>query len=257
MPNHAVEQNAQVGPLWIRKFHNRDSSDRPTLLIFPHAGAGASWYRQFSKELSEDFEVIAFQYPGRQDRAAEPLLTSLQDIAAGAFAEFVASEFNRGDAITTLGHSMGALVSFEFARIAEAAGVKVRQVTVLAAVAPHRAADKPPAPKDDQGLLDHLRWLGGTNADVIADPELVTMTFPVVKADHRAAETYSCDRSARIAARIQAIGGDQDPIVSMADLHGWREHSDDVEVIMFDGGHFFLLDHVADIRDLLSESRIR
>ncbi len=133
----------EPSPEWIRKFHNRDSTDRPTLLIFPHAGAGASWYRQFSKTLSEDFEVLAFQYPGRQDRAGEPPLTSLEDIAAGAFAEFVASEFNSGDAITTLGHSMGALVSFEFARIAEAAGVKVRQLTVLAAVAPHRAAGKP------------------------------------------------------------------------------------------------------------------
>ena len=51
----------------MRKFHNRDSTNRPTLLIFPHAGAGASWYRQFSKVLSDDFEVIAFQYPGRQD----------------------------------------------------------------------------------------------------------------------------------------------------------------------------------------------
>ena len=241
----------------MRKFHNRDSTDRPTLLLFPHAGAGASWYRQFSKVLSDDFEVIAFQYPGRQDRAGEPPLTSLEDIAAGAFAEFVASDVNNGTPITTLGHSMGALVSFEFARRAEAAGVPVRQLTVLAAVAPHRIASKAPAPKDDQGLLDHLRWLGGTNADVIADPELVTMTFPVVKADHRAAEAYSCDPGARIAARIQVIGGDQDPIVSMADLDGWREHSDDVDVTMYDGGHFFLLDHVADIQDLLSESRIR
>jgi surfactin synthase thioesterase subunit len=235
----------------MRKFHNRDSTDRPTLLLFPHAGAGASWYRQFSKLLSDDFEVFAFQYPGRQDRAGEPPLTSLEDIAAGAFAEFVASDANNGTGITTLGHSMGALVSFEFARLAEAAGVTVRQLTVLAAVAPHRAAGKPPAPKDDEGLLDHLRWLGGTNADVIADPELVTMTFPVVKADHLAAETYSCEPTARIAARIQVIGGDQDPIVSMADLHGWREHGDDVDVTMFHGGHFFLLDHFSDIRELL------
>jgi surfactin synthase thioesterase subunit len=247
----------QPSPVWMRKFHNRDSTDRPTLLIFPHAGAGASWYRQFSKVLSEDFEVIAFQYPGRQDRAAEPPLGSLQEIAAGAFAEFVESEFNRGDAITTLGHSMGALVSFEFARIAEAAGVKVRQLTILAAVAPHRVADKPAAPKDDQGLLDHLRWLGGSHADVIADPELVTLTFPVIKSDHLAAEAYSCDRSTRITARIQVIGGDQDPIVSMADLNGWREHSDDVEVTMFEGGHFFLLDQTDSIRELLSENGTR
>ncbi len=207
--------------------------------------------------LSEDYEVIAFQYPGRQDRAGEPPLTSLEEIAAGAFAEFVASDFNRGDSITTLGHSMGALVSFEFARLAEAAGVKVAQLTILAAVAPHRVASKPGAPKDDQGLLDHLRWLGGSHADVIADPELVTMTFPVVKSDHRAAETYSCDRSARIAARIQVIGGDQDPIVTMTDLQGWREHSDDVEVTMFAGGHFFLLDHIDAIAELLAESGVR
>jgi surfactin synthase thioesterase subunit len=241
----------------MRKFHNRDSTDRPTLLLFPHAGAGASWYRQFSKVLSDDFEVIAFQYPGRQDRAGEPPLTTLEDIAAGALAEFLASDVNNGTPITTLGHSMGALVSFEFVRLAEAAGVTVRQLTVLAAVAPHRIASKPPAPKDDQGLLDHLRWLGGTNADVIADPELVTMTFPVVKADHLAAEAYSCDTTVRIAARIQVAGGEQDPIVSMADLHGWREHSDDVDVTMFEGGHFFLLDHLADIQELLSQSRIR
>ncbi len=246
----------QRSPEWLRKFHNRDSTDRPTLLIFPHAGAGASWYRQYSKVLSEDFEVIAFQYPGRQDRAGEAPLTSLEEIAAGAFADFVASDAHRGEPVATLGHSMGALVSFEFARLAETAGIEVRRLTVLAAVAPHRAASKPAAPKDDQGLLDHLRWLGGTNADVIADPELVTMTFPVVKADHLAAETYSCDRTARIAAPIQVIGGDEDPIVSMADLDGWREHSDDVEVTMFGGGHFFLLDHVADIRELLCQSRI-
>jgi len=242
---------------WIRKFHNLDSTDRPPLLIFPHAGAGASGYRQFSKVLSADFDVIAFQYPGRQDRAGEPALTSLRDIAAGAFAEFRASVFNRGVPIITLGHSMGAHISFEFARLAEAAGLRVRQLTVLAAVAPHRLADKPPAPKDDDGLLEHLTMLGGTNADVVADPEIVKMTFPVVRADHRAAEAYSCEPTARVAAKIHVIGGDQDPIVTMPDLHGWREHSDDVEVTMFVGGHFFFTEDVDGIRELLSESGVR
>ncbi|KUH95909.1 thioesterase [Mycobacterium sp. IS-1556] len=243
--------------LWMRKFHNRESIDRPPLLIFPHAGAGASWYRKFSEVLCDDFEVIALQYPGRQDRAAEPAPTSLTDIAAGAFAEFQTSEFNRGIPITTFGHSMGALVSFEFARIAESAGVRVHQLTILAAVAPHRIADKPPAPKDEERLLRHLRWLGGAHADVVADPELVALTLPVVKADHRTAEAYSCDPAARIEARISVLGGDQDPIVSMADLHGWRQHSDDVEITMFDGGHFFLLDHVDDIREHMTQTGVR
>ncbi len=242
---------------WIRKFHNPDTVGRQPLLIFPHAGAGASWYRQFSRVLSEHFDVIAFQYPGRQDRAGEPPLTSVSDIAAGAFAEFEASQYNCGTPLMTFGHSMGAHISFEFARIAERAGVKVRQLTVVAAVAPHRLAGKPPAPKDDDGLLQHLRFLGGTNADVVADPELVKMTFPVVRADHRAAESYRCDPTTKVTAGIRVLGGAHDPIVTMADLHGWRDHSDDVEVTMFDGGHFFLTDHYDAIRDLLAGCEVR
>ncbi len=242
---------------WIRKFHNSGAAGRQPLLIFPHAGAGASWYRQLSKALSTDFDVIAFQYPGRQDRAGEPPLTTLPDIAAGAFAEFEASEYNCGVPIMTFGHSMGAHISFEFARIAEAAGVKVRQLTVVAAVAPHRLADKPPAPTDDDGLLEHLNLLGGTDADVVADPEIVKMTFPVLRADHRAAESYRCAPTMRVAAGIRVLGGAQDPIVTIADLHGWREHSDDVEVTMFDGGHFFLTQEMDAIRELLSECGVR
>ena len=53
------------------------------------------------------------------------------------------------------------------------------------------------------------------------------------------------------------IGGDQDPIVSIADLNGWREHSDDVDVTMFEGGHFFLLDQSDGIAELLSENGVR
>jgi surfactin synthase thioesterase subunit len=241
-------------PAWVRKFHKPDSPDRLPLLIFPHAGTGASWYRDFSKTFSKNFDVIVFQYPGRQDRATEPALPSLAEIAAGAFAEFRVSAFNRKVPILTFGHSMGALVSFEFVRLAEAAGVDVRQMTVVAAVAPHRVAAKPPSPKDDEALLDHLNMLGGTNSDVLASAELLRMSLPVIKADHRASEAYSCEAGVKVAAAIHVLAGDQDPIVSMADVNGWRQHSDDVEVTMFGGGHFFLTDEVTAIGDLVAQS---
>ena len=126
---------------WIRQFHEPDLPESLPLLVFPHAGAGASAYREFSKALSKKFKVIVFQYPGRQDRAAEALLGSLPEIAAGAFGEFSASDHNRGVPIVTFGHSMGAMVAFEFVRIAEASGIDVRQLNVSATVAPcHTAA---------------------------------------------------------------------------------------------------------------------
>jgi surfactin synthase thioesterase subunit len=48
---------------WVRQFHQPELPESLPLLLFPHAGAGASAYRAFSKLLSANFDVIVFQYP--------------------------------------------------------------------------------------------------------------------------------------------------------------------------------------------------
>jgi surfactin synthase thioesterase subunit len=236
---------------WIRQFHQPDSPESAPLLVFPHAGAGASAYREFSKALSKKFKVLIFQYPGRQDRAAEALLGTLPEIAAGAFGEFSTSEHNNGVPIVTFGHSMGAIVAFEFVRIAEATGLDVRQLNVSATAAPSRTAALP-HPKDDEELLNHLLALEGTASDVLASRELMKLTLPVVKADFRAFDAYVCAEDVRVAAPIHAMGGDQDPYVTLGDLYGWGKHTDTVKVTMFDGGHFYLNRHIAAVAELLT-----
>ena len=240
---------------WIRQFHRPQSPQGMPLLVFPHAGAGASAYRDFAKALGARFDVLVFQYPGRQDRAGEPALGSLPEIAAGALAAFTASEHHRGGPIVTFGHSMGGWVSFEFARLAAANGVDVAQLTVSASVAPCRADAKPPHPTDDDAILDHLGALDGTDSAVFGNRDLMRLALPVIKADYRACDAYShaADiKEARVTAPIQAIGGAQDPIVTLGDLYGWGQHTDDVRVTVFDGGHFFLNDHLAAVADLLA-----
>ncbi len=238
---------------WSRQFHKPESPGSLPLLVFPHAGAGASAYRDFSKVLSTTFEVIVFQYPGRQDRAAEQALHSLPEIAAGAFAEFWASEHNRGVPIVAFGHSMGAMVAFEFVRLAEAQGTRVNQLNVSATVAPCHAAAKPSHPTDDdEELLNHLLALEGTDSSVLADRDLMRLTLPVVKADFKAFDAYSCAEDVKVAAPIHAMGGDQDPYVTLSDLYGWGKHTDTVRVTMFDGGHFYLDRHVEAIAPLLT-----
>lgn len=236
----------------IRRFHNPDSPDKPLLLVFPHAGAGASAYRDFSKVLSDTFEVLVIQYPGRQDRAAEAPLPSLPAMAAAAFDEFSTSEHHRGAPIVTFGHSMGALVAFEFVRLAEAAGITVRQLNVSAAVAPWLAAAKPPHPTEDEDILTHLAMLDGTDTDVFAHRELMRLALPVMKADYRAFDDYDCGEHVTVTAPIHAIGGDQDPYVTLGDLYGWAKHTDTHNVTMFAGGHFYLNAHIEAIAGLLT-----
>ena len=237
---------------WIRQFHQPESPESLPLLVFPHAGSGASAYRDFSKVLSTKFQVVVFQYPGRQDRAAEPALCSLQEIAAGAFAEFAASDRHRGVPVVTFGHSMGALVAFEFVRLAEASGIDVRHLNVSAAVAPGKAGDKPPHPQDDEEILNHLAALEGTDSDVIANRDLMRLALPVIKADYKAFDAYSCATDIKVAAPIHAMGGDRDPYITLGDLYGWGNHSDTAKVTMFDGGHFYLKAHIDAIAGLMA-----
>jgi surfactin synthase thioesterase subunit len=239
---------------WIRQFHKSDSPESP-LLVFPHAGAGASAYRDFSKALSSTFSVIVFQYPGRQDRAAEAPLATLSAIAEGAFDEFSASEHHRGVPIVTFGHSMGGWVAFEFVRLAEARGIDVQQLNVSSAVAPCNAASKPAHPTDDEEILDHLATLQGTASDVFAHRGLMRLALPVIKADYHACDMYSCDKNIKIAAPIHVLAGDHDPIVGLSDLYGWGKHTDNLQVTMFDGGHFYLHDHLDAVAQLLASGR--
>ncbi|RJO72045.1 thioesterase [Nocardia panacis] len=239
---------------WIRRFHQPNAGAAPTLLIFPHAGSGASAYRNFSKALSANFEVLVLQYPGRQDRAAEPAARELAELAAGALNAFLESEYHRGGPITVFGHSMGAMTGFEFVRQAEASGLAVRLLAASGAVAPHLVARMPAHPTEDEALLDHLGALNGTGAEVLANREIMRMTLPALKADYAAFDAYRCGRDVRVAARMRIMGGADDEHVTAHHLREWSAHSEqEIAVTLFDGGHFYLNDHVAGIAELLAD----
>lgn len=238
---------------WIRQFHKPTSADKSPLLIFPHAGSGASIYRTFSKQLSADFDVAVVQYPGRQDRALVAPAHTLLELARGAFDEFLSSRWNRQAPITVFGHSMGAIVAFEFVRLAEAAGVDVRLLGVSAAVAPSQVENLPPHPTEDQELLAHLSALNGTGGDVLASADLMRMALPVMKMDYRAFDAYSCRADVTVGAEIQAMGGAQDPFIKPRELYGWSAHTTgESGVSVFDGGHFYLDDNRESVAELLA-----
>jgi surfactin synthase thioesterase subunit len=241
---------------WVRQFH-RPAVARPPLLVCPHAGTGASAYRAFSQVLAERFDVVVFQYPGRQDRVREPAAATLTELATGALDDFLRSDHHRGQPLTVFGHSMGAMVAFELVRAAEAAAVPVRLLGVSAAHAPGRVAELPPHPSEDQQILEHLAALQGTGAEVLASSAVMRMALPVVKADYRAFDAYHCPAQATVRAPIAVLGGAEDPFVGVRELYRWADHSEqEVDVTVFDGGHFYLSDHIADIAELLASKPV-
>src|SRR5947209_9776484 len=83
------------------------------LFCFPHAGGSAQFFRAWSKHLGPRYDVCAIQQPGRWSRYREPPISDLQtliELAIKNLGQFLPESF------ALFGHSIGALVAFEFAR---------------------------------------------------------------------------------------------------------------------------------------------
>jgi surfactin synthase thioesterase subunit len=246
----------QTASGWWRQFHRADGDESGQLLVFPHAGSGASRYRALSQAFAELFEVSVCQYPGRQDRAGEPLLTRIGDMAAGAFAAWRDSRPAASPSVV-FGHSMGAYVAFEFVRLAEANGFPVRLLCASSAVAPMRAADMPRHPTDDHGILERLTYLEGTDAAVLASPEIMRLALPVLRGDYAASDDYRCAPDVRVAAGVHVLGGADDPLITARHLYEWQSHTDvEIAVTQFEGGHFYLDRHLDGVAELVAGAAI-
>jgi pyochelin biosynthesis protein PchC len=230
--------------LWVRRFHPADDATT-RLLCLSHAGGSASYFFGVSRALSPDIDVLAAQYPGRQDRLREPCLRSVDDLADGLVA---ALEPLVDRPLTIFGHSLGATLGFEVALRLQRAGRTPTALFASGRPAPHRTRRERTYLLCDTELVANMKALGGTDAAVLEDEDILAMVLPVIRADYTAAETYTYRPGPRLTCPIVALTGDRDPRVTVEEADAWREHTDgDFELVVYPGAHFYLNDHVPDI----------
>lgn len=208
------------------------------LVCFPHAGGSASYFFPLAAALSPEFDVYAVQYPGRQDRYSEPFVDNIDDMADEAFA---ALEPLTDAPVALFGHSMGAVLAFEVARRFETlAGRGPTAVFVSGSRAPSRYGE-PREEKDDAGLVEVMRELGGTDPRVLNDPDLLATFLPAFRNDYRASQAYHLGTEVGISAPVVVMAATDDPTTSLAEARAWHEHTSGAcDVHTFSGGHFYL-----------------
>ncbi|MDH6125723.1 alpha/beta fold hydrolase [Kitasatospora sp. GP82] len=236
--------------LWLRRFH--PAVDSPVRLIcFPHAGGSATFYHPVSARFSPAVDVLALQYPGRQDRRREPCV---EDI--GTLADLITDELLALDEKPTVffGHSMGAVLAFETAWRLEQKGQHApRSVIASGRRAPSTTRTETVHNRDDDGILAELRLLNGTNPQLLGDEEIVRMAMPAIRGDYRAIEKYGCAADRRLRCPITALTGDADPRTSLAEAQSWSLHTEGAfRLKVFPGGHFFLAEHQTAVNEEIS-----
>lgn len=224
---------------WLRCFSPRPDA-RATVVCFPHAGGAASYFHTLSTLVDEEVELFAVQYPGRQERRREACLESVDELSRGVLPELLALP-DRPTAY--FGHSLGASVGFEAARLVQSAGGRLDRFLPSGRPGPlaHRSRDV--HLKDDAGVLEELRRLSGTDARLLDDPEIIELVMPSIRADYRAAELYTYVPGEPLTCPITALHGSSDDWISDFDAGEWEhETTGGFDLEVFEGGHFYLAD---------------
>ncbi|NEB37388.1 alpha/beta fold hydrolase [Streptomyces sp. SID14515] len=252
---------------WIQRLQPISTAD-VRLIAFPHAGGAASYFFPLAHALRQAehpsaLDIMAVQYPGRQDRRREPCIDDLQALADAACRELLPFADRP---LLLFGHSMGALLAYEVTRRLE----QEHGIVPLTLFASGRRAPSISRPESvhrlpDSDVVKEIGLLDGTDSALLSDPELLQMVLPAIRGDYKAVETYAFRPGPRLQCPIHAILGDADPRVSVEDAEAWAEQtSGSFELSVVKGGHFYLKDQqdflVAKIMDRLtkiSEGRTR
>jgi pyochelin biosynthetic protein PchC len=218
---------------WLRTFFPRpDAVVR--LVIFPHAGGAASFYRPLARALPEHIEPVIVQYPGREDRIGEAPFGAMDQLVAalaGALGPLT------GKPIWYFGHSMGASVAHEVTR-----RHGTRPGRLIVSGRPGPARQRPDSKfLDDDRLWADVCGLGGTDARLLAMPEVRARALPAIRADYRLIGTYQARLGVDLDVPVTACFGDRDPEVDRSDAEAWRAvTTGPFEVERFTGDHFYL-----------------
>ncbi|GAA2834245.1 alpha/beta fold hydrolase [Kitasatospora aburaviensis] len=233
--------------LWVRRFQPAPAAGSQ-LVCLPHAGGSAGYFLSVARAMPASVDVLAVQYPGRQDRAGEACVEDVHELA-----DLVVEELRpwADRPFTLFGHSLGASLAFEVAVRMEREGMGLLGVVASGRRAPSRprAAERDVHRLDDEALIRDMVRLNGTDPALLRDPEILAMVLPSVRGDYKAAETYrSRPGSDSITRPILALVGDADPQVTEEEAAAWAGHTTGGFTLRaFSGGHFFLDDHVSSV----------
>lgn len=237
---------------WLRRPLPRPTA-RVSLVCCPHAGGSAAFYTAWARLLPPHVELVAVQYPGRQDRLTEPAAKSMDELA-GAVAEALRADRTDREHVL-FGHSMGASVAWETALRLEASGAGPRHVVVSGRPGPHRQRPGTVHLRDDDGLAAELRRLDGTHAALLDDPEVRAVLLPAVRSDYRLIETYRPDTAARLRCPLTAVTGDRDEEATVAEVAAWRSATSGAfSSLVLPGGHFYLVAQAGRVVDAVLDA---
>jgi len=239
-PGDASGQRAQRAILRLSPDNRRGIH----MLIVGAAGTSAATYRSIVEHFVT-MQVYAAEYPGRGERAAEPLETDIEAVLAGIESQVEA--WAKGKSFIIWGDSLGAVIAYELiVRLArKPAFAGILGLCVSGNAGPTLAVKERGMGESVKEYLgrevnsvaemtdkDWDRFFLAANSEdsaqleaLIANPEMRKQVMGPLVADCTVYESYSTCRGRHVRCPILTIRGSKDQITAASAMNSWKEVS--------------------------------
>lgn len=243
--------------VWIRSMNldNAAASEKikPNLICFPYAGGSASYYFKW-KELHEDFNLYAVQYPMRENRICDEMSENIQELAR----EIVLENTELFQAPFLLfGHSLGGIIAYETACAVRDILNEAPEVLYISGAMPPFKSDrvKKTSHLSKEQFLEVIKDYEGTPEELFLDPAFEEYYLPILRADFGLLERYQWKENKPLSCPIQCFGGNRDETASKTDCMKWSQMTQSYfDYFEFDGSHFFIDQHKSVIQHMIIEN---
>ena len=207
------------------------------LFCIPFAGGDFSIFLTWPDFLPPQAEVFGVELPGSLRRMSEKPLTDMEPLVDG-LARALLPHLDLPFAI--FGSCTGSFSAFELVlKIRALCGREPAHLYCSSVWAPHLPSRHPPIhrlPKKD--FIQSLDHLGAIPRETLAQPELVQVLLPAIRADFKVAETYTPVNGAQVHCPLTTFCGTNDPMVLAEEAAAWEEETTGpFQLLMLEGDH--------------------
>ncbi|KNB49469.1 thioesterase II family protein [Streptomyces caatingaensis] len=234
---------------WLRRYGEARPRAAARVICFPHAGGGASFYRNWASLLPETYDQLTVQYPGREDRISEECIGEMPRLA-DRIAEVLLPLTDLP--LILFGHSMGASVAYEVARRLQEKGRTPHHLVASGRMSPTCQRPGTVHLLDDDAFLKELTAFGGISEEFLRHPELRDLVLRPMRNDYRLIETYEPQDTPPLGCPVTAVRGGQDHAHPEHESRAWADVADgDFVCLTLPGDHFYLASRASELIDLL------
>lgn len=222
------------------------------LICFPFAGAGASFFRPWGAALKTHFEVVPVQLPGREQRFAEQPFTGVEKAIDDLLPGLLPSVAGAVE-VVVFGHSMGAVLAFEFARrLALRGDAPECRLVVSGSPSPTCPRLEEASGLDDASFIAQVERFAGYSHEALADPDLRELLLPVLRADVEMHESFRPQGVQPLPFQVTVVRSKEDALVTADESRAWQAvTSEPLEYVEVEGGHMYLAEDPSELIKVL------